>query len=87
MISASCQLSFPSNAIFFITVPEAIRGVAESAGIGWLAEGRFMLFGAFIVLLMVFRPEGVMTRTLQDRMGGAVFRRKSVDIDNAAVRS
>jgi hypothetical protein len=46
-------------------------------GLTWLAEGRFMLFGAFIVLLMVFRPEGVMTRTLQDRLGGGLFRRKA----------
>lgn len=75
------------GAVFFATVPEAIRGVAESAGIGWLAEGRFMLFGAFIVLLMVFRPEGVMTRTLQDRIGGAILRRKQASIDDAAVRS
>jgi hypothetical protein len=46
-----------------------------------LAEGRFILFGVFIVLLMVFRPEGVMTRTLQDRLGGGLFRRKKAVAD------
>jgi branched-chain amino acid transport system permease protein len=64
------------GAAFFTVVPEALREIAEEMGLKWLAEGRFMLFGAFIVLLMVFRPEGVMTRTLQDRLGGGMFRHK-----------
>ncbi len=65
------------GAAFFTIVPEALREIAEALGLTWLAEGRFMLFGAFIVLLMVFRPEGVMTRTVQDRLGGSLFRRKA----------
>lgn len=71
------------GAAFFAIVPETLREIAESAGLKWLAEGRFMMFGAFIVLLMVFRPEGVMTRTLQNRLGGGLFRRKKVTSDDA----
>ena len=70
------------GAIFFAVVPETLREIAESAGLKWLAEGRFILFGVFIVLLMVFRPEGVMTRTLQDRLGGGLFRRKKAVADD-----
>tara|TARA_Y100001936_G_scaffold241199_1_gene276679 strand:- start:698 stop:1600 length:903 start_codon:yes stop_codon:yes gene_type:complete len=68
------------GAAFFVIVPEALRQIAEMAGLKWLAEGRFILFGVFIVLLMVFRPEGVMTRTLQDKIGGRLSsRRRSLD--------
>ena len=63
------------GAAFFVIVPEALRQIAEMAGLSWLAEGRFILFGVFIVLLMVFRSEGVMTRTLQDKIGGRLFSR------------
>lgn len=70
------------GATFFAIVPEVLREIAESAGLKWLAEGRFILFGVFIVLLMVFRPEGVMTRTLQDRLGGGLFRRKKPVADD-----
>jgi len=68
------------GAAFFVIVPEALRQIAEMAGLSWLAEGRFILFGVFIVLLMVFRSEGVMTRTLQDKIGGRLFSRcRSLD--------
>ena len=68
------------GAAFFVIVPEALRQIAEMAGLSWLAEGRFILFGVFIVLLMVFRSEGVMTRTLQDKIGGRLFSRcRSID--------
>lgn len=63
------------GAAFFTIVPEALREIAETLGLTWLAEGRFILFGVFIVLLMVVRPEGVMTRTIQDRLGAVLFRR------------
>ena len=71
------------GAAFFIVVPEGLREIAESLGLTWLAEGRFILFGVFIVLLMVIRPEGVMTRTVQDRVSGGLFRRK-VPVNAAA---
>ncbi len=57
-------------------VPELLRHIAESLGWHWLAEGRFLLFGVFIVLLMVVRPEGIMTRTLQERMADGLFSRR-----------
>ena len=60
------------GAAFFTIVPEGLREIAEMLGWHWLAEGRFILFGAFIVILMVIRPEGIMTRTLQERIAGNV---------------
>ena len=56
------------GAIFFTVVPELIRNLAIEIGSGWLADSRFIFFGAFIVLMMVIRPEGVVTRTMQDRV-------------------
>ena len=64
------------GAAFFTIVPEALRQAAEALGLIWIAEARFILFGVLIVLLMVFRPEGVMTRTLRDRLGAALLGRK-----------
>ena len=58
------------GAAFFTVVPEVLRAVAEVFGWHWVAEGRFLMFGAFIVLLMVVRPEGIMTRTLLERLRG-----------------
>ena len=60
------------GAAFFTIVPEGLREMAEMLGWHWLAEGRFILFGAFIVILMVIRPEGIMTRTLQEQLTGHV---------------
>lgn len=56
------------GAAFFTIVPEAIRQFANEMGWKWLADSRFIFFGVFIVLMMVVRPEGVMTRTVQDRV-------------------
>jgi branched-chain amino acid transport system permease protein len=66
------------GAAFFTVVPEAIRQAAIEMGWKWLADGRFILFGAFIVLMMVFRPEGVMTRTMQDRCASLLSGRARV---------
>ena len=60
------------GAIFFAVVPEAIRFVAAELGWSWLADARFIFFGVFIVLMMVVRPEGVVTRTAIDRIAGAL---------------
>ena len=57
------------GAIFFTVVPELIRNLAIEIGSSWLADSRFIFFGGFIVLMMVVRPEGVVTRTMQDRIG------------------
>jgi branched-chain amino acid transport system permease protein len=56
------------GAIFFTVVPELIRNLAIEIGSTWLADSRFIFFGGFIILMMVVRPEGVVTRTMQDRV-------------------
>lgn len=58
------------GAIIFTFLPEFLRlpemtGVANGAA---LAEWRFVIFGAFLVAVMVFRPEGLITRALVDRL-------------------
>ena len=42
------------GAAFFVIVPEALRQIAEMAGLSWLAEGRFILFGVFCVIFLLF---------------------------------
>ena len=64
------------GAIFFTVVPELIRNLAIEIGSEWLADSRFIFFGAFIVLMMVIRPEGVVTRTMQDRVASALAGRR-----------
>lgn len=60
------------GAIFFTVVPELIRNLAIEIGSTWLADSRFIFFGGFIILMMVIRPEGVVTRTMQDRVASAL---------------
>lgn len=62
------------GAAFFTVVPEAFRLCAVELGSDWLADSRFIFFGAMIVAMMVLRPEGVMTRTMQDRCAAALAR-------------
>jgi branched-chain amino acid transport system permease protein len=47
------------GATFFTLVPEFLR-----LGGSW----RYVVFGAIIVLMMIFRPEGIVTRTLAERL-------------------
>lgn len=56
------------GAIFFTLMPEALR-VSE--------EWRFVFFGMLIILMMVVRPEGLITRTMVDRVKGLFYRRRS----------
>lgn len=56
------------GALFFTAIPEILRFVAENTGWSLIADGRFAVFGALIVLMMVVRPEGVVTRTMLDRL-------------------
>ncbi|MFK7891482.1 MAG: branched-chain amino acid ABC transporter permease [Granulosicoccus sp.] len=58
------------GALFFTLVPELLRAVGESLNSELIADGRFAIFGAMIVLMMVFRPEGIVTRTLLERFIG-----------------
>ncbi|MCZ6445989.1 MAG: branched-chain amino acid ABC transporter permease [Alphaproteobacteria bacterium] len=59
------------GALFFIAVPEMIRQIGKFVEMEWIEDGRFVAFGALIVLMMVFRPEGVVTRTLLERVFGS----------------
>ncbi len=65
------------GAAFFTVVPELIRQAAIELGSEWLADSRFIFFGILIVLMMVIRPEGAVTRTMQDRCSTWLFRRRS----------
>ena len=56
------------GAVFFTFVPEVFRYLGRETGEKWLEDGRFVAFGVIIVLMMVFRPEGVVTRTLLERL-------------------
>ena len=47
------------GAAFFTLIPEALR-----IGEDW----RFLIFGVLIVVLMIFRPEGIVTRDILDRL-------------------
>ncbi len=58
------------GALFFTVVPELLRALGESLNSELIADGRFALFGILIVLMMVFRPEGIVTRTLLERLSG-----------------
>jgi len=58
------------GALFFTAVPELIRQFGKLVEVKWIEDGRFVAFGALIVLMMVFRPEGVLTRTLLERVFG-----------------
>lgn len=58
------------GALFFTFVPEFFRYLGRALDMDWLQEGRFVAFGVIIVLMMVIRPEGVVTRTLMERITG-----------------
>lgn len=65
------------GAIFFTFVPEVFRYLGRVTGEKWLEDGRFVAFGVLIVLMMVLRPEGVVTRTLIERVFGRQKRREA----------
>ena len=65
------------GAAFFTVLPEIFRQFAIELGSDWLADSRFIFFGMFIVLMMVVRPEGVVTRTMQDRCAGFLSGRRT----------
>jgi len=58
------------GAVLFTFLPELLR-MPDLQGIeGWkfLADWRWVIFGAFLVAVMVFRPEGLITRAMIDRL-------------------
>lgn len=58
------------GALFFTAVPELLRLLGEQIDSQFIADGRFAIFGVFIVLMMIVRPQGIATRTLMERMLG-----------------
>lgn len=56
------------GALFFSVVPELLRALGEAIDSELIADGRFALFGALIIIMMIVRPEGLVTRTLVDRL-------------------
>jgi branched-chain amino acid transport system permease protein len=58
------------GAVLFTFLPELLR-MPDLQGLeGWkfLADWRWVVFGAFLVAVMVFRPEGLITRAMIDRL-------------------
>ena len=52
------------GASFFTLIPEALR-----IGDDW----RFFIFGVIIVIMMIFRPEGIVTRDALERVWRQLF--------------
>ncbi len=58
------------GAALFTFLPEILR-LPELAGLTelqFLADWRWVIFGTFLVAVMVFRPEGLITRAMIDRL-------------------
>jgi branched-chain amino acid transport system permease protein len=57
-----------AGALFFTLVPEWLRSVAQwSPQLKFLEGSRYIVFGVAVVLVMMWRPEGLITRTLIER--------------------
>jgi branched-chain amino acid transport system permease protein len=56
------------GALIFTLLPEFMR-----IGENW----RFVIFGAFLVAVMIFRPEGLVTRTMLDGIGDTLRGRRA----------
>lgn len=57
------------GAVFFTLVPEGLRKLSEQdPSLKFLEGGRYMVFGLAVVLLMMWRPQGVITRTLMEAL-------------------
>jgi branched-chain amino acid transport system permease protein len=65
-----------AGALFFTLVPEGLRRVATwDPQLRFLESSRYIVFGAAVVLVMMWRPEGLVTRTLVERFYGLFARR------------
>jgi ABC-type branched-subunit amino acid transport system permease subunit len=50
-------------------VPEGLRRLSElDPALKFLEGGRYMVFGVAVVLLMMVRPQGLVTRTMLERL-------------------
>jgi branched-chain amino acid transport system permease protein len=57
------------GALFFTLVPEILRQFGSfHPALKSLEAGRFIVFGLAVVLLMVWRPQGLITRTMIERL-------------------
>lgn len=57
-----------AGALFFTAVPELLRRVSElDPAVKFLESARYIAFGAAVVLVMMWRSEGLVTRTLIER--------------------
>jgi len=64
-----------AGALFFTVVPEILRTMSKlDPSMKFLETGRFIVFGIAVVLIMMVRPEGMITRTLIEKVQGS-FRR------------
>jgi len=64
-----------AGALFFTVVPEILRTISKlDPSMQFLETGRFIVFGIAVVLIMMVRPEGMITRTLIEKVQGS-FRR------------
>ncbi len=58
-----------SGALFFTLVPELLRYLGSlHPSLKSLEAGRFIVFGLAVVMLMVWRPQGLITRTMTERL-------------------
>lgn len=64
-----------AGALFFTVVPEILRTMSKlDPSMKFLEAGRFIVFGIAVVLIMVVRPEGLITRTLIEKVQGSLRR-------------
>ena len=67
-----------AGALFFTLVPEGLRQVAGwNPQLRFLESSRYIVFGAAVVLVMMWRPEGLVTRTLMERFYSLFPRRRT----------
>jgi branched-chain amino acid transport system permease protein len=58
-----------AGAAFFTAVPEILRTVSKlDPTLKFLEGGRYIVFGLAVVAIMTLRPEGLVTRTLVERL-------------------
>lgn len=64
-----------AGALFFTLIPEGLRRLSElDPGLRFLEASRYIVFGAAVVLVMMWRSEGLITRTMMERLYGFFFR-------------
>ena len=66
------------GAIFFTLVPEGLRKLSElDPSLKFLEGGRYIVFGVAVVLIMMLRPQGVITRTMIEGWGGSANKKEA----------